>query len=226
MGMQQRSTSSTSSIERYRSAGPSTVAAESAAPPPDRAAAAELVTRVAAGDETALAALYDAYSAALYTVALRVVRTQADAEEVVLDAFTQAWRDAARYDPTRGSAFAWLMTICRTRALDLVRARGRSARALERATVAAGDEAPPALSTWRPDPATEYDRRDRYRQLAAAVGALPPAVRQVVELVLTESLSHTELAERLGIPLGTVMKTRMRIGLRLLRGALGPTLLD
>ena len=203
-----------SSVERYRSA---------VVEAPDWRAAGALMTRVAAGDESALASLYDAYAPMLFTVALRVVRAEADAEEVVLEAFTQAWQRAASYDPARGSVFAWLVTICRTRALDLVRGRTRSVRVIERATAALGDA--PGLAAWHPDPATDVDRHDRYGRLAAAVRTLPPAVRQVVELVLTESLTHTELAERLGIPLGTV-KTRMRSGLQLLRATLGTTLLD
>jgi RNA polymerase sigma-70 factor (ECF subfamily) len=223
-----RSIHDTQSVPLSPAASPSVdVSAAVATParsPLDWHLAVVLIARVAAGDEAALAALYDAYAPVLYTVALRVVRAEADAEEVVLETFTQLWRDAARFDPARGSAFAWLMTICRTRALDRVRARTRGARALERATSAHGDEAP-ALAAWRPDPAAEYERHDRYGRLAAAVRSLPPAVRQVVELVLTESLTHTELAERLGLPLGTV-KTRMRTGLRLLRDALGRTLLD
>jgi RNA polymerase sigma-70 factor (ECF subfamily) len=212
--MQRGMQRSISSIEPHRLA---------VAEAPDWRAAGTLMARVAAGDEGALASLYDGYAPMLFTVALRVVRAEVDAEEVVLETFTQAWQRAASYDPQRGSVFAWLVTICRTRALDLVRGRTRNARALERAT-AASPEAP-GLAAWHPDPATDLDRHDRYSCLAAAVGTLPPAIRQVVELVLTESLSHTELAERLGIPLGTV-KTRMRTGLQLLRGTLGTTLLD
>jgi RNA polymerase sigma-70 factor (ECF subfamily) len=208
--------SSVGGVERYRPA---------VAEAPDWRAAHALMTRVTAGDEAALASLYDAYAPMLFTVALRVVRAEADAEEVVLEAFTQAWQRAASYDAARGSVFAWLVTICRTRALDLVRGRTRSARALERATLATGDAPPPGLAAWHSDPATDFDRHDRYGRLAAAVRTLPSAVREVVELVLTESLTHTELAERLGIPLGTV-KTRMRTGLQLLRRALGAAFLD
>ncbi|WP_025414263.1 RNA polymerase sigma factor [Gemmatirosa kalamazoonensis] len=210
-------------VERVPGATPLALAPTPRADAPDWRAAAGLVARVAAGDEGALSALYDAYAPMLYTVALRIVRAEADAEEVVLETFTQAWQRAASYDGARGSVFAWLVTICRTRALDLLRGRTRSARALERATTS--EDAPPALAAWHPDPAADLDRRDRYGRLAAAVHALPPSIRQVVELVLTESLTHTELAERLDIPLGTV-KTRMRSGLQLLRGALGASLLD
>ena len=84
----------------------------------------DLVTHAAAGDERAVAELYDRYGQVLYAVAYRIVGQRADAEEVVLDAFAQAWREATRFDTSRGSVAGWLTTIARSRALDLVRARG------------------------------------------------------------------------------------------------------
>ena len=96
---------------------------------PDRV----LVERMAAGDERSLGELYDRYGGTAYALAYAIVRETADAEEVVADALGQAWRTAAQFDPSRGSVPAWLATITRTRALDLVRARGRRARAHERA---------------------------------------------------------------------------------------------
>src|SRR3989449_3035863 len=88
---------------------------------------------MAVGDERALTALYDRHGSASYALALAIVGERADAEEVVADAFGQAWRTAAQFDPSRGSVAAWLATITRTRALDLLRSRRRRARALERA---------------------------------------------------------------------------------------------
>lgn len=193
--------------------------------PLGRHEAAALLARVAAGDDAALGRLYDAYAVVLCTVATRIVRDATDADEVVLDAFTQAWRDAARYDGSRGSVLAWLVMIARSRALDLVRSRLRGARTIETATRAAPDDPSPAASAWRSDPVSELDQRDQYAVLVAAVNELPPPIRRVVELVLTEALSHSEIAERLGTPLGTV-KTRMRTGLRMLRERLGATFRD
>src|SRR5690348_13581305 len=104
-----------------------------------RAADRLLVERVAAGDERALGELYDRHGKMAYALAVAIVRERADADEVVVDAFGQAWRTAPQFDPGRGTVAAWLATITRTRALDLVRARGRRARALERAAQSDAD---------------------------------------------------------------------------------------
>src|SRR5690349_716634 len=94
-----------------------------------------LVSRAAAGDERALGELYDRYGGMAFSLACAVVGEQADAEEVVADAFAQVWRSASGFDAARGSVAAWLATIVRTRALDLVRSRKRRARVLEEAAV-------------------------------------------------------------------------------------------
>ncbi len=188
-----------------------------------RADADALLLAVAAGDEQAVARLYDGYASLLYALALRIVRAPEDAEEVVLEAFTQAWRDAPRFDPSRGSAVAWLVSIARSRALDRVRSSTRARRTADRAAAAAPVGEPPAMGTWRDDPESGAERTDRYARVASAVRALAPPVREVVELAFAEGLTHSELAERLGIPLGTV-KTRMRNGIRCLRESLAPYL--
>src|SRR5881397_424849 len=90
---------------------------------------------MAAGDERALGELYDRHGSTVYALARAIVRERADTEEVVADAFGQAWRTAGQFAPARGSVTAWLATITRTRALDLVRARGRRSRALTRAAL-------------------------------------------------------------------------------------------
>jgi RNA polymerase sigma-70 factor (ECF subfamily) len=180
----------------------------------------DLVARAARGDDRAIGQLYDRYGAVLYAVAYRIVGQRADAEEVVLEAFAQAWRDAARFDAERGSVAGWLTMIARSRALDLVRARSRR----ERITASAAADRPntsPAMSEFRPDPANALDHDERRRQVQQALQTLSPPQRQAIELAYFEGLSQSEIAERLQEPLGTV-KTRVRLGMQKLRECLRP----
>jgi RNA polymerase sigma-70 factor (ECF subfamily) len=180
----------------------------------------ELVARAAGGDERAIGQLYDRYGAVLYAVAYRIVGQRADAEEVVLDAFAQAWREAPRFEAGRGSVAGWLTMIARSRALDLVRARTRR----DRMTASAAAERPntsPAMSEFRPDPAKALDHDERRRQVTQALQTLSPPQRQAIELAYFEGLSQSEIAERLQEPLGTV-KTRVRLGMQKLRECLRP----
>lgn len=181
---------------------------------------ADLVARIAQGDERALAQLYDRFGGVLYAVAYRVVGQQADAEEVVLEAFSQAWREAPRFDPARGSVAAWLTMMARSRALDLVRSQSRR----ERITDAAAREEPvagPAMSAGLPSPGAGVLDEERKRAVAAALAALSPAQREAIQLAYYDGLSQSEIAERLKEPLGTI-KTRMRLGMQKLREALRP----
>ncbi len=181
-----------------------------------------LVARAAGGDERALGLLYDRYGAVLYAVAYRVVGGRADAEEVVVDAFAQVWRDAPRFEAGRGSVAGWLTTIARSRALDLVRARSRRERAVGAAGAAADrQDAPPAMGDLLADPAASLDQDERRRQVRRALDGLSPSQRQAIELAYFEGLSQSEIAERLQQPLGTV-KTRVRLGMEKLREALRP----
>jgi len=180
----------------------------------------ELVSRAASGDERAIATLYDRYGGVLYAVAYRIVGQRADAEEVVIEAFAQAWRDAPRFETARGSVAAWLTMIARSRALDLVRARGRR----ERITASAAAERPdasPAMGDWRSDPAGSVDLAERRVRVREALDALSPPQRQAIELAYFEGLSQSEIAERLQEPLGTI-KTRVRLGMQKLRDSLRP----
>jgi RNA polymerase sigma-70 factor (ECF subfamily) len=180
----------------------------------------ELVSRAASGDERAIAALYDRYGGVLYAVAYRITGQRADAEEVVLEAFAQVWRDAPRFDPARGSAAGWLTMIARSRALDLVRARGRR----DRITASAAAEQPdasPAMGNWRSDPAGTVDHAERRVHVREALANLSPPQRQAIELAYFEGLSQSEIAERLQEPLGTI-KTRVRLGMQKLRETLRP----
>jgi RNA polymerase sigma-70 factor (ECF subfamily) len=179
-----------------------------------------LLARVAQGDEPALERLYDRYSGSLYAVAYRISGTASDAEEIVLDSFTQVWRDATRFQPGRGSVIAWLTVICRSRALDLIRARGRRTKVVSKAEAAEPD-APPAMGTPNPGTDDDVERFERRKIVADALRSLSPPQRQAVELAFYEGLSHSEIAERLGEPLGTV-KTRVRLAMQRLRESLRP----
>jgi RNA polymerase sigma-70 factor (ECF subfamily) len=180
----------------------------------------DLVAQAAGGDERSIGQLYDRYATVLYTVAYRITGQRADAEEVVIESFAQAWRDAGRFEPGRSSVAGWLTMIARSRALDLVRARSRRERITETAA-ADHPDAPLAMGSWRGDPADALDRSERRRQVLVALEELSPPQRQAIELAFFEGLSQSEIATRLNEPLGTV-KTRVRLGMQKLRAALRP----
>ncbi len=177
----------------------------------------QLIAEMAQGDERAASMLYDRHGAVMYGLALRMVGESADAEEVVLDAFAQAWRDAGRYDTSRGSVAGWLTTITRTRALDLIRARGRRAKMTDTAT-ATLDE-PAAMGSGFAAPDVQVQETERAVAVKSALDQLPIPQRQAIELAFFEGLTHHEVADRLSEPLGTV-KTRIRLGMQKLRDAL------
>jgi RNA polymerase sigma-70 factor (ECF subfamily) len=182
-----------------------------------------LVALAASGDERALGEIYDRYGGMAFSLACAIVGEHADAEEVVADAFAQVWRSAAGFDPSRGSVAAWLSTIVRTRALDLVRSRKRRARVLEEAAVVSDEGETLVLA-----PTTEAaDRSAELTETSAIVrrslADLPASQRRVIELAYFGGLSQSEIAAQLSEPLGTV-KTRMRAGMEKLRQALRPVL--
>ena len=181
----------------------------------------QLVSRMAAGEDAALGDLYDRYGRTVYALALAIVREPADAEEVVVDAFGQAWRSASSFDAARGSVGAWLATIARTRALDTVRARGRRARAHDRAALLSDDGVAAPIATTGSDPSRAVELGDARRLVSQALAVLSAPQRVAIELAYFEGLSQSEIAERLSEPLGTI-KTRIRAGMEKLRGLLGP----
>jgi RNA polymerase sigma-70 factor (ECF subfamily) len=175
-----------------------------------------LVARMAARDQEALSAIYDRYRAVVFSLALRILKDRAEAEEALADVFLQAWRQAHGFDRARGSAGAWLITLCRSRAIDRLRARGRRAATLDALARAGGgredEPSPPAGG----GPEEAADLVMKRRRIGAAIGALSPEQRRALELAYYEGLSHSEIATALGEPLGTV-KTRIRQGLITLR---------
>ena len=181
---------------------------------------ASLVADMADGDERALASLYDRYASLAYSLSLAILRNEADAQEATADAFAQLWRSASRFDATRGSVQAWVTTVTRSRSLDMLRARGRRARSLERSALE--DESGLALPLSSPSLAP--DRRVELVQMQqtvrSAMAALPDDQRSVLELAYFGGYSQSEIAEQTRLPLGTV-KTRTRLEMEKLRGALG-----
>src|SRR6059058_5152096 len=142
-----------------------------------------------AGDDRALAELYDRHASTLYALAVAIARERADAEEIVADALGQAWRTAAQFDPGRGSVAGWLATITRTRALDLVRARGRRARAMERAAQTDSDGLASSMGAAADSPDRRIERGEARRLVARSLGELPDPQRRVIELAYFGGLS-------------------------------------
>jgi RNA polymerase sigma-70 factor (ECF subfamily) len=166
------------------------------------------IGRMAAGDTRALEELYDRHAPMLYGLVLRIVGKASDAEEVLQDAWLQAWRRADTWDAARGTVAAWLVTLARSRAIDRIRsvaARQRAESATPAPEMALADE-----------PAANAAQRQRQERLSAALATLTPRQREVLELGYFGGLSQTEIAERIGAPLGSV-KSWTRQGLMRLR---------
>ena len=171
-----------------------------------------LLERVAGKDSQALADLYDRYAPVALALAGRILGDRSEAEDVLQVVFTKVWTDAARYDPSKGSPTSWLLSWVRNGAIDRLRRR----EALQRATANSA-----GLAAASRDDAHGHDEpsAEERERLKSAVAALPADQRQVIELAYFEGLSQTQIAQRLGEPLGTV-KTRVRLGMAKLRQAL------
>src|SRR5215471_2839988 len=190
---------------------------ESASAPIREWAWVEYVRRCALRDESALAALYDQSSQLVYTIALRILRDEADASEVVVDVYKQVWDNAARFDEQRGSAAAWIVILARSRAMD--RRRFRTARTRTAAKV---EELRDVISP-QPTPESLAIAGQASRSVIRALAAVPSEQRQALELAFFAGLSHSEIADQLGEPLGTV-KTRIRMAVAKLRELLRNTI--
>jgi RNA polymerase sigma-70 factor (ECF subfamily) len=172
---------------------------------------AAMIEQIAGGSHEAMAELYDLMSGRVYGLALRIVRNPAVAEEVTLDVFMQIWRTAAQYSAARGSVQAWLATMARARALDWLRsAQGRAARD----SSPIEEMAPLRISA--PDPEEAAIDASRTALVRKHLNALPAEQSQLIEMSFFSGFSHSEIAEKLGLPLGTV-KSRIRQGMCHLR---------
>jgi RNA polymerase sigma-70 factor (ECF subfamily) len=174
---------------------------------------AELFRRCARGDEQAFAAVYDATAGRVHGLVLRVVRDPAQAEEVTQETFLEAWRTASRFDPDRGSAVSWLLTLAHRRAVDRV----RSAEAAHRRDATYHDQNRPVEHDSTAEAATTRIEAQRVR---TAMATLTHVQREALELAYFGGYTHTEVATMLDLPVGTA-KTRIRDGLIRLRDALG-----
>ena len=173
---------------------------------------AQLLVSCASGDAAAFRRLYEMQSASLYGMALRITRQPALAADAVHDALLQVWRNAERFDPTRGSARAWLVTLVRYRAMDAVRKTRREVPALEQNERADTD----------PDPLDRLLATQGGQALHRCLQDIPPDRRSLVVMAFVDGLTHAEIATRLRQPLGTI-KSTIRRALLTLRTCLGGT---
>ena len=175
--------------------------------------AASLLQQSARGDREAFASLYDATAARVHGLVLRVVRDRAQAEEVTQEAFLEIWRTATRFDPERGSAMAWLMTIAHRKAVDRV----RSAEATSRREATYGQQ----NQTIDHDATADAAHASlEARRVRAALTQLTDVQREAIQLAYFGGYTHTEVAALLDLPVGTA-KTRIRDGLIRLRDTIG-----
>lgn len=179
-----------------------------------RAEEAALLVRIREKDERAIEALYSRYSGPLYSLAYQVTGADRFAQDVVQEVFVAVWKDAARFDPSRGAVSSWLFALARHKAIDLVRKEQNVRK----------HTADVDLEFHEADDDVDQEawlrlRRDTVR---AAIQQLPEAQRTALELAFFAGLTHVEVAEKLDIPLGTA-KTRIRTALLKLRDILGPT---
>jgi RNA polymerase sigma-70 factor, ECF subfamily len=165
-----------------------------------------IVTGLKTGDQGAMADLYDRYSSVVYAVALRVLGDTGAAEDVLQEVFLQLWRNPGAFDAARGSLGSWLAVITRNRAIDSLRKR-RPETDIEDVVLAVA-----------PDFAGEADRARVAEKVRSVMGSMAPAQRGALEMAYWEGMSHSEIADKTGEPLGTI-KTRIRAGLIALRKA-------
>jgi len=167
----------------------------------------DLLARVQRGEESAMAAIYDRYSKIVYSVALRVLRDPASAEDILQEVFMQMWRSPAKFVAARGSLGGWLAVVARNRSIDRLRRRRPSEQVEEMNIAALGNLA------------DEAERSLMMERCRSIIVQLPPEQRKTLEMAFFDGLSHSEIADMTGDPLGTV-KTRIRSAVMTLRKAL------
>lgn len=177
-----------------------------------------LLKRVAARDERSFGRLYDATSPYVFGLLRRMLATVEQAEEVAQEVYVQVWRTAGTFDSSRSSAWSWLAMLARSRAVDRMRADGSYRGALDDLT-----REPESAAVGNPveGPERAAERTERGELVRRALRELPPDQRRALEMAFFGGLTHSEIAERINTPLGTV-KTRIRTAMMKLRETLGP----
>jgi RNA polymerase sigma-70 factor (ECF subfamily) len=186
---------------------------------PDHAATgidSDLLALIAKGDRRAFGRLYDQSSTLLYTLCIRILGDHDEAADLLQEIYAEVWRKAARYDARRGTPMAWLVTLSRSRAIDRLRARVSRGRAL---THSIDDTKATDVQDCAPTPLEQHVGSELRMSVVQALAELPAAQRQALELAYYEGLSHSEIAARLGEPLGTI-KTRIKLGMNKLKTTL------
>jgi RNA polymerase sigma factor (sigma-70 family) len=178
-----------------------------------------LLVQIARKDQTALAKLYDRYGRASYALAYKILGSVEEAEEVVLDVFSQIWQKAASYDTSRSRVDTWLFMLTRSRAIDRLRVLQRTFRA----TQVCLEEAKIPISGGIAEPMEDAIIKERSEQVKTALEKLPAEQRQAIELAYYQGLTCAAIAAQTGISIGTI-KTRLRLGIAKLRQALSETL--
>ena len=171
-----------------------------------------LIQAIAAQDQLALSKLYDRYARVMYSLAFKILGSAEEAEEVVLDVFSQVWKNSQSFDPDRGRLDSWLFMITRSRCLDRLRSKQRRQKVQESSQRQAQAE-----DVVIPNPPEQYlVNQERREKITQALTQIPPHQRSVLELAYFQGLSQSQIARTLEISLGTV-KTRTRLGLNKLR---------
>ena len=176
----------------------------------------ELLEAIARGSEEALSRLYDRYSRLVYGLIRAILKDSRDAEEVLQEVFLQVWRQAARFDPRKGSVYRWLVTLARSRAIDRTRSRNFTRRRELETALAHPEDQRDSAQTSQLDAVLMIERAGTVRGLLARI---PSEQQRVMHLAYFLGHTQSEIARQLAIPLGTV-KTRMRQGLMALHGML------
>jgi len=174
----------------------------------------DLMRRIGAGEGEALAEIFDLHSPLVLGLLFRILGRRSEAEEILQEVFLQVWTQAGRYYPDRASPRGWILMLARSRALDRIRRRDSSRRREEEV---AGD---PLLAAVHPVGTARLEAVERKSRVHSALDLLAPEQRRCIELAFFEGLTHTQIAERLQAPLGTV-KSRILLGMNKLRQALG-----
>lgn len=176
-----------------------------------------LMTCVAAGDANALEKLFDRHAGVIKSVIFKIIHNEAEAEDVLMEVFFEAWNGASKYSAVKGKALGWLVTMARRRGIDRLRKRQSYSRATDRLQVEV--EHDPEAWVSGHDPNGDSERADIRAFIQAKLAELPPFQRQAIELAFYKGMSQREIAAHTGIPLGTI-KTRIELGLKKLSASL------